>query len=193
MSLASSEAFTTAGPRSVIFSRKRLSDHLKVADRVLAVQLEVDCEMSRRLSLVGIGMQRHGEERLEIFNREGFVILDLDAFCAKARNGNDACAEHLAAPRLFRAALAHLEQAGVDRLPLQRVIDLLRPLALEDDTGDAGYAVPHGKVGDGRAAGQSKNVIALEDVSAMAAVNLLDEDARIAVVDVDGDVHFVER
>jgi hypothetical protein len=27
----------------------------------------------------------------------------------------------------------------------------------------------------------------------MAAVNLLDEDARIAVVNVDGDVHLIER
>ena len=109
--------------------------------------------MSGRLGLVGIGMQRHGEKRLKIFNREGLVILDLNTFCAEARNGNDARAEHLAAPRLFRAAFAHLEQAGVDRLLLQRVVNLLGALSLQDDTGDARYAVPHGEVGDGRAAG----------------------------------------
>jgi hypothetical protein len=46
---------------------------------------------------------------------------------------------------------------------------------------------------DRRATGQGKNVIAFEDVSAMALVDLLDEDARIAVVDVHCDMHLIER
>lgn len=85
--------------------------------------------------------------------------------------------------RLFRASFSHLQEAGIDGLPLQRVVNFLGALPLQDNAGNARYFVPHGKVGNHCVAGQGKNTIAIENAIGVVGINLLDEYSRVAIVD----------
>ena len=81
---------------------------------------------------------------------------------------------------------AHLQNAGIDSLHPELVIDLLRAFSFQHDGWDAGGAIPHRKVRDRSLAGEGKNVIPFFDCISVIGKNLLNEDAGIPIVDADG-------
>src|SRR5258707_12838618 len=109
--------------------------------------------MARCLGLISVGPEWNREVRLEVFHRDGLVILDFQPLRSVSGNGDDACTEHRGALGFFRAALTHLKKAGVDRLLLELVIDFLGALAFEDHGWQAHWSTPGGKAEIGGVAG----------------------------------------
>ncbi len=129
----------------------------------------------------------------QILDRDALVVSDLEALGSERRNGHDARAEQVAAAGFAALALALLEQAGVDGLRAQAVVDLFGAPALEDDAGDAGHIVPHGEIGDQAARRQRKCIVAFEHVVGLVAEDLPYRDAGITVIDEDVDSHLIQR
>ena len=150
-------------------------------------------KMGGGLRLISIRPQRNREIRLQIFDRDRLVIFDLQPLRAPCRNRRDAGAEDGTALGLFGAALAHLEQAGVDRLLLELVVDFFGALAFENHGRQAHRPVPGGEIGNRGVAGQRENVVPFFNRAGVIGKNLAHENARVAVVDADGDFHFFER
>src|SRR6266568_9640107 len=123
-------------------------------------------------------MNRYGEKRLQVFDRNVLVIFELKALGAVGQNGNDARTERRTAPRLLDTALAHLQQSGINGLLFGFVVDLARALAFQDDGGDASWAVPHGEIADRGPAWQRKNVVSLFDGPGVIAENLAHGNPR---------------
>src|SRR5439155_4903660 len=93
---------------------------------------------------------------------------------------------------LIGAALPHLEEAGIDGLPLQIVVDLSGAAALEYDSRNACYSVPDGKVRNARSRPEREDIVPFEHLARMAAENLAHLDARVPAVDQDIYRHLVE-
>src|SRR5689334_10945168 len=123
---------------------------------MLGSNFESDPEMPHLLRLVSVRTQGQGEEGLQILDRNVLAILHLDTLGAVTWNGNDTRAECLAPARLRGRVLALLQQAGVDRLPLQPVVNLFRAPPFEDYARNARHIVPNGEIGNCRAARKRK-------------------------------------
>src|SRR5437016_3443552 len=123
------------------------------------MQFEIDPKVACSLRLISIRMQWHREVRLEILYRNGFVILNFQPLRPEREDGNDSRAEDRCAFCFFGAAFAHLQQAGIDVLRSELVVDFLRALALQNDGGNARWSVPGSKVGNSSAAGKRKDVV----------------------------------
>ena len=168
----------------------------EVLDRVGGDQAERDGELARRLRVVRVGPERQREARPQILDRHDFVVLHLQPLRAEPGNRRDARAERRRACRFggaLDAAFALLQQARIDLLLGQGLVDLLRPATLEDDPGNARHAVPDRKVGHRRSARHREQILAFEHAGSMAREDLPDRDARVAVVDPDVDRHLIER
>ncbi len=152
----------------VKFQGIRFRGSLELGYRVGGAQLKTKPEIPRSLRLVGVGPQGNREIRFEVFDRDGFVILEFQPLCAKGRNGHDAGAEDGALLGFFLAALPHLQQPRIDRLLLQLVVDLFRALALQNHRGNSRGAIPNGEVGNGGPRRQGENVVALFNAVASA-------------------------
>src|SRR6516225_3641153 len=68
---------------------KRLGGSLKIADRVRRVQFKVDAEMSRHLGRVRVRSQGNRKIGLQVLDRDGLVIFDLEPLGAEGRNRNN--------------------------------------------------------------------------------------------------------
>ena len=106
---------------------------------------------------------------------------------------NHAGAENRRSTGFVYVALAHLEQAGIQRLHANVGVDFFRALALQDHAGNACDVVPHGEIGDQSAAGESEDVVSFERRCGVIRKDLSHADASVAVIDHDVDRHFIER
>ncbi len=146
-----------------------------------------------RLRRISVRPQRDGEIGLEILDRNRLVILDLQPLRSPRWNGSNARAEYGTALGFLGAAFAHLEEAGINRLLLELVVDFFGALPFEDHSRQAHRAVPRGEIGNRGMAGKRENVVPFLDGAGVVGKHLAHEDARIAIVDADGDFHFLER
>ncbi len=108
-------------------------------------------------------------------------------------NRNDARAEHSATAGFVQIALALLQQARIDSLHLGLLINLFGAAALQDHAGDASDVIPHRKIGNNRAAGQSEDVSAFQRVGPVVRENLFCSYPRVSIVDVNIDGHLFKR
>src|SRR5208283_3558289 len=157
------------------------------------MQFEIDAQMSRGLRLVSVWPQWNRKIRFEVFDRDRFVILDLQPLRAPRRNWRDAGAEDRIALGFLGTALTHLQQAWVNRLLLELVVDFFRALAFKDHCRQSHGPVPGGEIGNRGVAGQRENVIPFFNGAGMVGKHLANEDARVAIVDAHGNFHFFER
>src|SRR5579863_10783518 len=121
------------------------------------------------------------------------MIVKLQALQSVDCKGDDAATEDGTAVGFFGAAFTHLKQTRVNRLLLKLVVNLFGALALEDDRGNSGGPIPGCEVGNRSVAGQSKNVVSFLNAAGVIGKHLAHEYLGVAIVDVDGDLHFFER
>src|SRR5271166_1468275 len=172
--------------------RKRFCGRLEVAYGLRHVQLEIDAQMSGGLCRIGIRPQRDREVGLEVFDRDRFVIFDLEPLRAKGGNRHYARTENGSALCFLGASFAHLQKAGIDRLLLELVIELLSALAFENDGRQAHGTIPSSEVGDRRMARQGENVVPFFYMARVIGKNLPYENPSIPIVDASGDFHLFE-
>ena len=173
--------------------RVELTGDLKVFQRMLRFQFERDLELARLLGLVRIRTQRDGEMRRQIFDRDALVVFDFEPLGPVRGNRYDAGAEFGSAARLVGASVSDLQEAGIDRLPLQIVIDVAGTAPLHDHTGNARDVIPNGEIGDDRAHRQRENISPLGNQRRVVGEDLPDADAGVAVIDANVDLHLRQR
>src|SRR6266568_867553 len=141
--------------------------------------------MGRGLRLISVWSKRD--------RKIGFEILDLKALRSVSRNRRNAGAEHGTAFGFLRATLAHLQEAGINRLLLELVVNFFGTLPFEDHGRQAHRTIPRCEIGNRGMAGKREKVIPFLDPSSVVGKNLPHEHARVPVVDANGDFHFLER
>src|SRR5215469_8237923 len=154
-------------------------------------QLEIDAQVPGGLRLVSVGAQGDGEVRLEILYGNRLVIFNLEPLGSERGDRNNLGAEHSRALGFFGATLPHLQQTGVNALLPELVINLLRALTFKNDRRNTGRTIPGGEIRNGGVAGKRKDVIPFLDSSRVVRKNLAHEDAGVAVIDSNIDLHFL--
>ncbi len=170
-----------------------LAGQFEIADRVLGPQFKANGQMPRRLRVVSLRPQRNAEVRFETVNGNALVILKFQPLGTVRWDWSDLRAEDRRPASFVGSALAHLQQARVDVLLLQAVVNFFRTLAFQYHCGKTHRTVPGGEVGDRGAAVQRENVIPFFNSRRMIGEDLLDEDAGIRIVDADDDLHLLQR
>ena len=133
---------------------------------------------------------------------EGHLSLELQLqpFGGVGRDGRDRHGEERGAGGPRRAAvpsfaillLALLEQAGINALVGEFLVDGAGPLLLQDHSGDALEAVPDGEVAHGGRGRQRKAVGAFLDVGSVILEDLPHVHTGVAPGDADIDVHLAQ-
>jgi len=172
--------------------RIKLALRVKIANGVAGAQFKVDDQATGNLRAVCGGAQRQRKFGAQILDRHALVVADLEALGSERRNGHDARAEDVAAHGFAGLALALLEQAGIDGLPAQAVVDLFGAPAFDDDARDAGHVIPDGEIGDQAARRQRENIVAFEHVAGVVAEDLPYRNAGVAIIDEDVHDHLIE-
>jgi hypothetical protein len=166
---------------------------LKIANGVARAQLQVDNQAAGGLRAVGGGAQQQRKLGAEILDRDALVVADLEALGSERRNRHDARTEHVAAGGFSGLALPLLQQAGIDGLPAQAVVDLFSTPALDDHAWDAGHIIPDGEIRDQAAGRQRESIVAFEHAAGVVAEDLPYRDAGIAVIDENVHNHLIQR
>src|SRR5215475_5916068 len=96
--------------------RETLGWRLKIADGMGRTQFEVDAQMPNCLCRISIRAQWNREIRFQVLGRDRLVIFDLQPFGSVYGDRRNARAEDGTTLRLFRSALAHLQQPWIDGL-----------------------------------------------------------------------------
>src|SRR5215469_8565982 len=164
-----------------------------MADGMRRAQLKIDAQVPGGLGLVSVGAQWNRKVRLEILHGKGFVIFDLEPLGSERGDRNNLGAENRRALCFFGATLPHLEQTGINPLLPELVINLLSALTLKDDCRNACRTVPGGEIRNGGTAGKRKDVVPFLDQAGVVRKNLAHEDAGVAVIDSNVDLHLFER
>ncbi len=186
---------STHNLRRILRELQRVSfrRRLKVGQSMRGPQFEIDSEMVRHLCMVCIRAQRNREIRFEILDRNRLVVFEFQTLRPISRNRNNPRTENGAALSFLGATLSHLKQPRINGLLLQFVINLAGALALQDHSRNAHRAVPHGKIGNCRPARQCENVVPFLNAGRMVGEDLAHKHASIAIVNLNGNFHLLER
>ena len=121
------------------------------------------------------------------------MIFDLHPLGAVRRDGKDPGTERCRVAGFVGATFTLLQKAGIDPLGCELVVDLFRAFALQDHCRDPSEAVPYREIRNGGSAGKRKDVISFLNTPGMVGEDLADENASVAIVDANVDLHLFQR
>ena len=175
------------------FERIRAARYLEIREPQPRQQLQAKREALGGLLLIGVRPQRNREARAQVLDIEPLVVFELDALEAVAGNRHDLGGKRGSASRFFGAVFALAKQAGVDRLRLETLVDLLGATTFEDHARDAHHVIPDSEARNRGLGRQGEHPLAFLHAAAVAGEDLPDRDAGGAVVDPYVDLHLFER